>query len=730
MFEPFYKAPAKASGGLVLTDQCAELTVAPGDLDFKYTEYDAIFIRAGRVMQANGEESNWLIPAGTLQDAVQLFQAVPVHLDHPELFGFGWHQDPKVANLIGITDGARWSPEEEGIVGKVRLYDAQEGMPAVALAKALFDQILNDRKNGRPVPSTGLSAVFYHQAVLDEESGLRITQAINHVESVDVVYSPGAGGYIRAALSAIRSEWPPALPQGEPLSAARPWNIPSEVSGDWQGTVPGLSGGAMFASKEVPMSANNPSGPAVADPGRSSGAPPAEAQPVGPAESGTQGQDKLAQVIARIDELQARLIPPAPVEPEESVASQLDYLAAAVERLTQATAHQIEPSVVQGHGRPIVSDRDMATPMDQMQQAWDWVFGVAGSKLPPPELRNTAALYRLITGDWEWTGRFNERAALAAANATTLADLAVNAMNKVIVEKYNRLAAYRWFEAIVALQPNDGTLHDMAWIQFGGFGNLPVVAEGAAYTELTPADTKETSAFYKYGGYVGVTIEMIRKSNIGLMRAIPRELTVAAVQTRSAAISSIFTTAAGLGPTLTQDATALFDAGHGNLAATAYSWTAWKAARLECYKQTELGSSKRQGLWPRFWLGPADLYDQALIDFGYGAGPGGRPGTGDNDVNPYAETRPGDPRPIPIAVPEWTDTADWAYLADPELAPIIQMSYADEPSGLIHPAPLLLTVLSPTAGLVFSNDTMPIKVKDHWAYGVATYRGIGKRNIS
>ena len=58
------------------------------------------------------------------------------------------------------------------------------------------------------------------------------------------------------------------------------------------------------------------------------------------------------------------------------------------------------------------------------------------------------------------------------------------------------------------------------------------------------------------------------------------------------------------------------------------------------------------------------------------------------------------------------------------------MSYADEPSGLIHPAPLLLTVLSPTAGLVFSNDTMPIKVKDHWAYGVATYRGIGKRNVS
>jgi hypothetical protein len=127
---------------------------------------------------------------------------------------------------------------------------------------------------------------------------------------------------------------------------------------------------------------------------------------------------------------------------------------------------------------------------------------------------------------------------------------------------------------------------------------------------------------------------------------------------------------------------------------------------------------------------PPDLYDQALIDFGYGAGPGGKPGTGDNDLNPYAESRPGDPRPIPLAVPDFTDSNDWAYLADPEVAPIIQMAYADNPGGGTHPAPQLLAVISPTAGLMFTNDTMPIRVKDQWAYGVATYRGIGKRNVA
>ena len=30
---------------------------------------------------------------------------------------------------------------------------------------------------------------------------------------------------------------------------------------------------------------------------------------------------------------------------------------------------------------------------------------------------------------------------------------------------------------------------------------------------------------------------------------------------------------------------------------------------------------------------------------------------------------------------------------------------------------------------MFSNDVMPIKVRDWFAYGVSTWRGIGKRNV-
>ena len=105
----------------------------------------------------------------------------------------------------------------------------------------------------------------------------------------------------------------------------------------------------------------------------------------------------------------------------------------------------------------------------------------------------------------------------------------------------------------------------MKLITYGGIGNLPTVAEGAAYTELTVDDVKETASFTKKGGYVGITMEMIRNSNIVEIQAVPKALAIAAVRTRSAAVSALFTANAGVGPTLAQDSTALFHANHNNV---------------------------------------------------------------------------------------------------------------------------------------------------------------------
>ena len=421
----------------------------------------------------------------------------------------------------------------------------------------------------------------------------------------------------------------------------------------------------------------------------------------------------------------------APVtDPANPISDQLAAIRTELNTMRQDIAKTAEESAVDLPQRPRAGIQ-VAGGDEPVRAAVAWLFGDPEAELPAPTLRNSAEIYRLLTGDVYWRGIFNGAAALATANPTTLPGLAVDAMNKVIIAKWNTLGVYRWFEQIVEVQPNNGTLHDMNWLQYGGLSNLSTVDDGAAYTEKTVGDSKETDSFIKYGNYVGITRKMLRNSEIAQIQAIPNALAVAAIRTRSAKIAAIFTANSGVGPTLDQDSVALFHtASHANLLATAYSISAWKAARLECFKQTELTSGLRQGLWPKFWLGPADLYDTALIDFGYGAGAGGYTGIGDNDVNPYAISRPGDPRPIPIAVPEFTDANDWAYLADPAIAPIIQMSYSQNPGGNVHPLPELFSVVNEQTGLMFTNDTMPIKIRDEYAYGVATYRGIGKRNVT
>ena len=364
--------------------------------------------------------------------------------------------------------------------------------------------------------------------------------------------------------------------------------------------------------------------------------------------------------------------------------------------------------------------------LDEARDLMGFFFGAADAPTPPPNLRSFADAYVALTGDIYFRGVFDSsRVQFAGATTTTLPNLAVDAMNRVIVQQFQTLDHYRWYERITAVEPNDGSLQDMKWITLGGIGNLPAVNEGAAYTELSVSDAQETAAFVKRGGYVGITREMIKNSNIMQLQAIPRALAAAAVRTRSSAVASLFTVNAGVGPTLAQDSLALFHATHANLATTALGTdaTAWRAARAECFQHVEVGSAAPLGIYPRFLLAPAELYDTALAILGYGEGM-------PTVYTPEAQSRGfADPRPIPLVVPDWTDATDWAYIVDPAVYPVIQMSYSQSPGGRLHPIPELFAVVSETSGLMFTNDILPIKVRDEFAVGVNGPRGIGKRNV-
>jgi hypothetical protein len=375
----------------------------------------------------------------------------------------------------------------------------------------------------------------------------------------------------------------------------------------------------------------------------------------------------------------------------------------------------------------------MTTPQDRVQSALNWIFGVRDEPLPAPSMRSIRDLYQVITGDYDWHGVFNPTwSQLSAASTTTLAGMVVNAFNKVVRMHYDNMATYRWYERIVDVVPHDGSTHDVQLVMVDGLANLPAVTEGGAYTEATVGDAKESLAFTKRGHYVGITLETIRRSDIQRIQAIPRAMVQASIRTRSAAVASIFTANSGTGPTLADDSTVLFHANHGNLDTTAFGTSAWAAARTRIWEQQIPGTSKPLGLWPTFVLVPIELYDSALVEFGYGNGDVGKPSSGGSaqTVNPYGESRMGDPRPVPIPVPEWTDATDWAYIVDPRLHPVIQMAYANAPQGGQHPLPEIFEVTSETQGLMFTNDTLPVKIRDWWGYGVATYVGVGKNNVS
>lgn len=598
------------------------------------------------------------------------FNGAANFIDHASLASWFY---PQIKDMAGVCFSAKWNEADQRIDGGLRL----SARPDLVWYQSLLDEYLQDQEAGRDVPDVGLSAVLFQESKwveADDGSGeeIRLTTEIKHVESCDTVFGPGAEGRLREALQSLSQFI--SLP-GSPAGVI----VPGGVTMDEVQTV------------ETTQPA----------------APVAQAAPPVPA------------------------VPPAvDLSP---LAAQLNSLQAEVARLNSALATREESSVVQGMGQ---APRDQAGPgrisgmltgMDRFAPAVEWLFGVPGAAYPDPQFRRADMIYQALTGDWDWRGVFDgSRVMLAGANSTDLPNMAVNAMNKVIAVLYASLRAYRWYEMVTAITPNDGSVQPLTLVGTGGVGALPTVAEKGAYTELSMADTKETASFVKKGGYVGITLEMFRNSEIGKIQAVPQGLARGSVMARSAAVASIFTSNAGVGPTLATDSKALFHTDHGNLATTAFGTdsTAWNAVDLAIWSGTELGSAAPLAISPKYMLCNRALFRAALVVFGYGDG---QPTT----YVPEAMDRGADdPRPWPIAVPDFSDATDWAAIVDPMLFPVIHMSYAQQVSGNVHPAPELWAVTDERQGLVFTNDTFPVKVRDWFAVGVNGYRGIAKRNVA
>ena len=636
-------------------------------------------MRAGRSRPMRGFPNGIELPAAVLQAAADagLLEGRPIFFTH-QLNTY----ERDVRDMAAVIHSATF--DGTALVASYRPYNSAAGQELQALAADLRNQ----REEGIPEPDVGLSFDAFFS--IDREAQPPRANTIHDVLSVDIVFQPAADGRILA-----QAEGGQTMPELDEVT------IQEEEATSAAGN-----------GSEQPSS-NGDSERMIAE---------------------TQGRADAWIHTLEQQAVEARLATsnlPAPVRRRLAAGTyrQPEDLENAIADARQELADLAEGGVIQIGPRPPREGRihGMVTGMDELQAATDWMFGDPEAETPPPHIRNIHNWYMALTGDYEFRGLFHpDRVTFTGATTGTLASMAANAMNKVIMHQFSNLTFYRWYERVSLATPNDGSVHDMQWTSVGGVSDLPTVPEKGAYSEIDMDDVKETDSFTKYGGYVPITIEMIRNSDIQRMQSVPRALAVAAVRTRSSKIAAIFTTASGAGPTLDQDSTALFHSNHSNLDTTAFGTdeTAWKAAAQEMFKQTEIQSSKRLGLFPKYALVPVDLYHTALSVFGYGEGM-------PTSYEVFSLDRgEADPRPIPLAVPDWTDANDWAYIADPRVFPVIHISYAQSPQGAGHPPPELFAVTSPTAGLVFTNDVLPVKVRDWFAYGVNGYRGIGKRNVT
>lgn len=391
---------------------------------------------------------------------------------------------------------------------------------------------------------------------------------------------------------------------------------------------------------------------------------------------------------------------------------------AAIARVSAAWAEATAQRAIQGLGEI----GQMRTPLDRVTLAFERLMGAGGepgawnrgdtaAHRSVPRLGGIREMYDLLTGDWERHGTYRgERVTLANASSTTMVEVTRNVLNKVMLQAYE--ARPHWW-APIAYEQDFASLNDARWITVGGFDDLDTVSEGGLYTEKAWEDYAEAAPFVKKGNYLGITLEMIDRDDVGAVRAIPRRLGHAAWRTLSSAVAGLFTVNGGLGPALA-DEEPLFGASHGNLGSSALSANSWHATVGAMFKQAELASGKRLGVRPSFCLVPIELERTAVELFTTALEPGLAGNT--RAIQQVSHSV--------ITVPDWTDANDWVAAAHPQDLPGVAIGYrfARSPELFIADHPLM--------GAMFTNDEMRVKVRFVFAVGVGDYRALYKHVVS
>ena len=652
--------------------------------------------------------------ADVLRRAVPHYEGKPVFLDHTDMFS-----SPSVKNLAGSLHGATYDEERRGVRATLR--------PSGPAAETLI--ALRDAAKSTPaiMDAIGFSTVL--RMKIDRAGA--VTEIIQ-VKSVDVVIDPARGGKFLQEINSLSADDRRA----------------SRVN---QSTI------GVLMKKKVKVKAEIPDADGVLQTVEVEGEPigesPIAAQLSANAEAAAellgahqlqqQMDAQLAQSEQTLAALSGNLLETSlansklPSIVQDRIKRQYQgksfkptELALTIKEAREEVAALLDAQNIAGPGRHAISG--MITGVDQFKLAYADLLSlpreVGQENTKVARLSGIREAYILGTGDSELRGGYYPTFALASADFPGItADL----LNKILTNAWKDYEeAYGWWQKIATVE-HFTSLRDVKWLKTGTIGSLPTVNERGEYTQLPIGDNKETSVWYKYGGYMGFTLEDMINDDVRALKRLPQEAALGGMRNISEQVAAIFTANSGAGPAMA-DGGNLFNAtavttlgGHANLLTTALGtdYTAWKAISKAMYNQPLLvknatgkyGTGKKQAIRPRFCLVPVDLEDQANALF--------LPRWEAQAQNVAAVSPTFGGRVEPIVVPEWTDATDYAAVADPKYVPSIMIG------EIFGVKPQVFSASSEMDPAMFANDECRIKVRQFLNVGVADWRGLHKSNV-
>ena len=195
-----------------------------------------------------------------------------------------------------------------------------------------------------------------------------------------------------------------------------------------------------------------------------------------------------------------------------------------------------------------------------------------------------------------------ETAKRALISSTTLGDVIAHTAGRSLATGYQ--AEPRVFAEIFR-ETSAQNFRPLERVKLSDVPALPLVAEGAEYTEATLTDSKETYSIASYGSIVAFTRQLVVNDDVDAITRVPQMLGAAAAARESDVFWAILNANGNMG-----DTNPIFAVGTSNFAVDALDAAALETAREEMQSQTSENGAAI-GLQPKWLVVGPDLLTAA-----------------------------------------------------------------------------------------------------------------------